>query len=259
MSLVQRALFVLLCAMLAVPAAAKGPTVVRIGTSGNYPPFTFIDENNRFQGFEIDIANALCAKMDVKCEFVKQEWSDMIPALLANRFDAIFGSMVGTEERRKKIDFTNHYYRSPAIFAARKAANLRETSPAAMKGRVVGAQLGSIHENYLQRVYAPAGVVVKIFKTYQEAQFELARGRVDAIFAGKFAIYQWIEKTEQGKCCAFAGSDISDETYLGQGVAIGVRKENADLKERFNQAIDALVASGAYKKINDKYFPFGIY
>jgi polar amino acid transport system substrate-binding protein len=249
----------MLAVPLAVPATAKNPAVVRIGTSGNYPPFTFMDENNRFQGFEIDIANALCAEMNMTCEFVKQEWSDMIPALLANRFDAIFGSMASTEERRKKIDFSNRYFQTPASFAARKAANIRDTSPAAMKGRVVGVQLGTVHEQYLQAVYVPAGVVVKIFKTNQEAQLELARGRVDAILSDKIAVYQWVEKTEQGKCCAFAGSDVSDKSYMGGGCAIGIRKEDAALKERFNKAIDAIVANGTYKKINDKYFPFSIY
>jgi lysine-arginine-ornithine-binding protein len=259
MSLVLRALFVLLSAMLAMPASAKERSDVRIGVGGNYPPFSFIDENNRVQGFEIDLANALCARMKVRCEFVKQDWGDMIPALLANRFDAILSSMSITEERKKKVDFTRRYYQSPGSFATRKAANLRDTSPAAMKGRLVGAQEHTIHSEYLEKVYAPAGAQVKLYASQQEAQLELARGRLDAMLADKVGIFEWIRKTEQGECCTLTGEDLTDKAYVGEGVGIAVRKGDRDLKERFDLAIDAILADGTYKKINDKYFPFSIY
>ena len=254
-----RALLVLLSALLATPASAGERSDVRFGVSANYPPFTFIDQNNRFQGFEIDVANALCAQMKVKCAFVNQEWSDMVPALLANRFDAILASLSITEERKKKVDFTRPYYQSPGSFATRKAANLRDTNPAAMKGRLLGAQEGTIHANYLQRIYAPAGAKVKLYASQQEAQLELARGRLDAMLADKIGLFEWIGKTEQGGCCTLTGEDLSDKTYVGEGVGIAVRKEDRDLKERFNLAIDTILANGTYKKINDKYFPFSVY
>jgi lysine-arginine-ornithine-binding protein len=259
MSFVLRALLVLLSAMSAMPASARERSDVRIGVSVDYPPFTFMDENNRFQGFEIDIANALCTQMKVTCEFVKQDWGDIIPALLANRFDAIVASLSITEERKKKVDFTHRYYQSPGSFATRKAANLRDTSPAAMKGRLVGAQEHTIHANYLEKVYAPAGAKVKLYASQQEAQLELARGRLDAMLADKIGIFEWVGKTEQGQCCTLTGEDLSDEVYVGEGVGIAVRKEDSDLKERFNLAIDAILADGTYKKINDKYFPFSVY
>jgi lysine-arginine-ornithine-binding protein len=258
MSLIQRALFVLFCSLVALPAVAKDWKTVRIGTEGTYPPFNFLDENSRFQGFEIELANALCARMNVKCEFMKQDWDDMIPALLANRFDAVVASMSITEERKRQVDFTRRYYQTPASFAARKAANLRDTSPSAMKGRVIGGQTGTIHANYLQSVYAPAGVTVKLYASNQEAQFDLARGRLDAILADKIGMHEWLN-SEQGKCCALAGEDVRDPVHIGEGVGIAVRKEDADLKGKFNLAIDSILADGTYKQINDKYFPFSVY
>jgi ABC-type amino acid transport substrate-binding protein len=128
-----------------------------------------------------------------------------------------------------------------------------------MKGRVIGGQVGTIHAGYLQNVYAPAGATVKLYTSQQESQFDLARGRLDAILADKVGVYEWLEKTEQGKCCTFAGDEVRDPTYIGEGVGIALRKADEDLKEQFNLAIGVLLANGTYKKINDKYFPFSVY
>ena len=252
-------LLVLIAMMTLAPAHANDQRVVRIGTEGTYPPFNAVDEHGRFQGFEIEIARALCDEMNVQCKFVQEKWDDMIPALMANRFDAIVASMSITEERKQRVAFTAPYYRTPAVFVARKAANLRNTSPAAMKGRLIGGQIGTIHARHLENIYQPAGARVKLYRTQQEAQFDLARGRLDALLADKLGIHAWLEKTEQGKCCAFAGEEVVDPEYIGEGVGIAVRKKNNALRERFDDAIDAILANGTYKKINDRYFPFSVY
>ncbi|BCJ90310.1 amino acid ABC transporter [Terrihabitans soli] len=244
--------------VLAAPASAKNWTELRIGVSGNYPPFTFVDEHDRFQGFEIDLALALCQRMGVKCEFVKEEWEDMIPSLVAHSIDAIFASMSITEDRKKQIAFSNRYYTTPTSLVARKALNLRDTSPAGMKGRVIGVQRDTLQADYLKEVYVSAGAVARIYTTQAEAQFELARGQIDAIMVDKLSVYDWLAQT-QGECCAYAGEDLTDAHYIGEGVGVGLRKEDGDLLQMINRAIDQIIADGTYKKINDKYFPFSVY
>jgi polar amino acid transport system substrate-binding protein len=259
MSLFRCALFALVGVLLAVPpASARTWTELRIGVSGNYPPFTSVDEHDRFKGFEIDIALALCKRIKVRCEFVKQEWEDMIPSLIAHSIDAIFASMSITDERKRQIAFSDRYYQTPTAIVARKALNLRDPSPAGMKGRVIGVQMGTLQEDYLEDIYVAAGAVSHAYLTQAEAQFDLARGRIDAIMVDKLSVYEWLGQ-DQGECCAYASADLNDARYVGEGVGAGLRKEDSDLRSMLNRAIADIIADGTYKQINDKYFPFSVY
>ncbi|WP_425104604.1 ABC transporter substrate-binding protein [Ancylobacter sp.] len=263
MSLVTRfaAAATLAVAILAMPlaggASAKEWKTVRIGTEGAYPPFNYI-ENGELKGFDIDIAKALCAKMKVECTFTAQDWDGIIPALLANKYDAIVASMSITEERKQQIAFTNKYYKTAAIFAAPKNSAITETSPAALKGKVLGAQASTIHANYLEDVYAKAGAEVKLYGKQDEANLDLANGRLDAVLADKIVLLEWLNSKE-GTCCKFTGADHTDPKYFGEGIGIGIRKGDPELVAMFNKAIDEIVADGTYKTINDKYFPFSVY
>ncbi|GMQ75442.1 MAG: hypothetical protein BMS9Abin01_0692 [Gammaproteobacteria bacterium] len=124
-----------------------------MATEGAYPPFNFYDTNNNLVGFDIEITNALCAKIKVKCSIVAQDWDGIIPGLLANKYDAIIASMSITEERKKKVAFTKKYYASPPRFVAAKSASVTDTSPAALKGKTVGVQSATTHSNYIETYY----------------------------------------------------------------------------------------------------------
>ena len=234
-------------------ADAKEWTKVRIATEGAYPPFNFTDPSGRLQGFDIDIAKALCDKMKVQCEFVAQDWDGIIPALLANKYDAIAASMSITDERKQKIDFSDKYYQTPAHFVAPKDTRITDTSPAGMARKTIGAQSSTIHSAHLEDKYKNA--TVKLYATQDEANLDLASGRLDAVLADKIVLLEWLEKSNEGKCCKFIGQDVQ----IGGGVGIGLRKEDQDLKAMFNKAIAEIRADGTYDKINQKYFPFSIY
>jgi len=235
-------------------ASAQEKKEIVIASEGAYPPFNFMDSSNKLQGFDVEIANALCEKMQVKCTIVAQDWDGMIPALLAKKFDAIVASMTITEERKKQIDFTDRYYRTPLSVAVPKDSEIKDTTAASMKGMAVGAQSSTTQAIHAEDVYGKAGADAKLYPTQDEANADLANGRLDAVVADKFVLVEWLKNTGKD-CCKLLG-DI-EGTMSEAGIAI--RKEDKELKERFNKAIKDIVADGTYQKIQSKYFEFDIY
>jgi lysine-arginine-ornithine-binding protein len=233
-------------------ASAKDWTTIRIGTEGAYPPFNFFDANKELQGFDIDIAKALCAEMKVECTFVAQDWDGIIPALTAGKYDAIVASMSITDERKQVIDFTDKYYTNSLTFVAEKSRELPDVSPAGLAGKALGAQSSTVSAAFLEETYKDSDV--KLYPTQDEAYLDLASGRLDAVLADVGPSNLWLSSPD-GACCAFVGEAVVKDDVI----AIGLRKEDQDLKEKINKALAAIVANGVYQQINEKYFPFSIY
>ncbi|MFZ5789408.1 MAG: ABC transporter substrate-binding protein [Pseudomonadota bacterium] len=242
---------------LAVTGSAQAePRKVKIGTEGAYPPFNYIDTNGQLQGFDIDIAKALCKAANFECEFVVQDWDGIIPALQAKKYDAIVASMSITDERKKVVDFTHKYYNTPAKFVAKAGATFEFTNDG-LAGKVIGAQRATIHENFLRDNFPKADI--RVYATQDEANADLAAGRLDLVLADSVALDEGFLKTDAGKGFAFVGPDYTDPKWFGDGAGIAVRKGESDLVDAFNKAIDQIRADGTYKKINDKYFAFDVY
>ncbi len=244
-----------LTALAASAMAASAQTqTLRIATEGAYPPFNYVDSNNQLHGFDVDIANALCERMKTRCSIVAQDWDGIIPALLTRKYDAIVASMVVTDERKAKVSFTDRYYTTRLSVAVRKGANITDTLPASMKGKTVGAQSSSTQGMFAEDVYGKAGARVKLYPTQDEANADLASGRVDAVVHDKFPLQDWL-KTNGKDCCAMLG----DVKGSDAPVSIAVRKDDAALRARLNKALADIIADGTYKNISARYFAFNIY
>ncbi len=230
---------------------------VRIGTEGAYPPFNYIDPNGELQGFDIDIAKALCDAAGVECEFVTQDWDGLIPGLLAKKFDAIIASMSITEERKEKVDFTKKYYQTPAQFVTRKGSDI-EISEKGLAGKTIGVQRATVSENFIRDNFSK-NITIKSYTTQDEANMDLVSGRLDLVFADKMVLLEGFLNTDAGKDYEFVGPGYTDEKWFGEGIGIAVRKGEDHLVEMFNEAIKKIRADSTYKKINDKYFDFDVY
>lgn len=238
-------------------ALAKEWKEVRIGVEGAYPPFSFVQPDGQLAGFDIDIAKALGKAMGVKVTLVAQDWDGIIPGLLAKKYDAIIASMSVTEERLKKVGFSNKYYQTPAKFIVKKGT-METFSREAIKGKSVGVQRATIHDKYLTDNYGK-DVNVKRYGTQDEAYLDLAAGRVDLLLADSVALSDGFLKKPEGKEYMFIGPNLTDPKWFGNGAGIAIRKEDKDLAEMFNKAIDTIRANGTYKVIQDKYFDFNVY
>lgn len=238
-------------ATLAFGTSAVAADKLKLGTEGAYPPFNLIDASGQVGGFDVEIGQALCAKMKAECEVVTSDWDGIIPALNAKKFDFLIASMSITEERKVAVDFTEPYYTNKLQFVAPKGGEFK-TDKASLQDKVIGAQRATIAGTWLEDNLD--GVVnIKLYDTQENAYLDLSSGRLDGILADTFVQWEWL-KSDAGKSFEFKGDPVFDNDKIG----IAVRKGDA-LREKLNTALAEIIADGTYKKINDKYFPFSIY
>jgi polar amino acid transport system substrate-binding protein len=236
-------------------SAAAQEKALKFGTEGAYPPFNYAQADGTLGGFDIDLGKAICDEMKTKCEFVVQDFDGSIPALQAGKFDAIFNITI-TPERAEKVDFTRKYYQTPPAIAVPKESTIAGATPDDLKGKSIGVQSATIHQNFAQEKYA--GSEIKVYQTGDDARADMANGRLDAVMDGAIILTEWL-KTDGGACCKLLGTLNPDPAVHGPGVGIALPKGSKDLTDKLNAAIDSLRANGKYKEINDKYFSFDAY
>jgi arginine/ornithine transport system substrate-binding protein len=257
--MLRRPLFTLALLLAAAASAhAQAPDwkKVRIAVEGAYPPFSEIGPDGQIKGFDIDIANALCADMKAQCTLVQQEFDGMIPALNARKFDAVIASMSITEERKRSVAFSDKYYATPARLVARKGTPLLPT-PEGMKGKRIGVQRSTTHDRFATDTFKDSEIVR--YTGQDQVFLDLQSGRLDAVLADQVAVTFGLLKRPAGKDYAFIGPVFADPAYFGIGAGVAMRKGDTQLQARFNQAIKDIRANGAYQAIEKQYFDFDVY
>jgi arginine/ornithine transport system substrate-binding protein len=255
----------LLAVILVLAAAAAGyywyesrrsaSAVIHIATEGAYPPFNFVDKDGRLAGFDVDIAQALCAKMHARCEIVAQNWDGMIPGLQIGQYDAIVSSMSITPARSQQVSFTDPYYNTPTRFVARKGMKV-EISVAGLTGKRVGVQRATVQEKLLRTTFYQA--VPVLYENQAAAERDLLAGNIDLLLGESIALAQSFLKSKPGQAFEFIGPSFTDPAILGVGAGIAVRKDEPRLLAAFNAALGQIRADGTFRKINERYFDFDI-
>tara|TARA_B100001778_G_scaffold124827_1_gene102589 strand:+ start:217 stop:1044 length:828 start_codon:yes stop_codon:yes gene_type:complete len=246
---------------------------IRIGTEGAYPPWNSKDASGKLIGFEVELAWTLCRYIGQQCEIVEQDWDGMIPALIMRKFDAIMAGMSITDERKKAINFSQGYADEVASLAVMKGSNLEgiqtseginltmksgavkkdlKTITGALDGKTVCVQTATIHQNFLES--GDVGKVkVRTYKTQDEVNLDLASGRCDVALAAAVAFTDYAEKS--GKPVVLVGPTFSGGAF-GNGVGVGIRKDDTELLKAFNSAINKARKNGDISRIATKWFGF---
>lgn len=237
-------------------ASAQAPTwaKVRVGVEGNYPPFSRLGVDGRLSGFDIDIALAVCERIQAECTLVQQEWDGMIPALAARKFDMIVASMTISEERKKAVDFSDPYYDVPSRFVA-KAGAFKDHTAADFKGKKIIVLRNSPRAKYVAERYKSSEVLLVNKET--DIYLELVAGRGDVGFGSSVVSSEAFLKKPEGKGYAQVGSTVRLEGGAG-GVGIAFRKGDVALRDKVNAALKAIKADGTYKRTADRYFDFDV-
>ena len=246
---------------------------IRIGTEGAYPPWNSKDSSGKLIGFEVELAYTLCRYIGQQCEIVEQDWDGMIPALIMRKFDAIMAGMSITAERQKAINFSQGYADEVASLAVMKGSALEgmQTSEginlnnksggvkkdlkiitSALSGKTVCVQTATIHQNFLES--GEVGKVnVRTYKTQDEVNLDLAAGRCDVALAAAVAFTDYASKS--GKAVVLVGPTFSGGAF-GNGVGVGIRKDDTELLKAFNKAINKARKNGDISRIATKWFGF---
>ncbi|NHB87945.1 arginine ABC transporter substrate-binding protein [Photorhabdus tasmaniensis] len=242
----KKLLLAALLGTVTLSATATEKQTLRFATEATYPPFEFIDANNKIQGFDIDLANAICEQINVTCTFTNQSFDSLIPSLKFRRFDALVAGIDITPERQKQVDFTDTYYDNSAIFITIKG---KISSIADLKSKQVGIQNGTTHQKYLMEQRKEIKTVP--YDSYQNAILDLKNGRLDAVFGDTAVVNEWLKKNEN---LSTVGNKVTDKNYFGIGLGIAVRKGNKELQDKLNKALADIKRDGTYDIIYKKWF-----
>ncbi|MGE8154477.1 ABC transporter substrate-binding protein [Pseudomonas vancouverensis] len=237
---------------------AKDLQVIRFGVDPTYAPFESKAPDGSLVGFDIDLGNAICSKLQVKCVWVENSFDGIIPALKAKKFDGILSSMSVTEKRQAQIAFSDKISNVLPRLIAKKGSDLQPTVES-LQGKRIGLEQGSTQEVYAKAYWAPKGVTITTYQNQDLVYQDLIAGRLDAALQSSVQADLGFLKTEAGADFAFAGPELRDPKTLGVGAGIGLRKEDTELREQINGALADIIKDGTYQKISDKYFTFDVY
>ena len=279
MNIFKKTILTVLASLLLIGNAYSD--TIKIGTEGAYPPWNSKDASGNLIGFEVELAQELCAIMERECTIVEQDWDGMIPALLMRKFDAIMAGMSITAERQKTITFSQGYADEVASLAVMKGSSLEgmdtpegvnltlggssvkkalKTITGALAGKTVCTQTGTIHQNFLESGDV-GSVNVRTYKTQDEVNLDLTSGRCDVALAAAVAFTDYADKS--GKPVVLVGPTFSGGAF-GNGVGVGIRqggtdtvgKRDAKLLRDFNKAINTARKKGIISKLAIKHFGF---
>ena len=217
------------------PALAQD--VVRMGTEGAYAPYNFINDAGEVDGFEREVGDEVCARAELTCEWVTNDWDSIIPNLVSGNYDTIMAGMSITDERDEVIDFTQNYF-PPAA-----SAYVAMDEGADLAGGVIAAQVNTIQAAHV----AESGATLLEFATPDETVAAVRNGEADAVFADKDFLAPVASESSD---LMFVGEDVQ----LGGGIGVGLREGDEELKAALDEAIASMKEDGSLNEMIVKWF-----
>lgn len=232
------------------------PGELRMATAPGYPPFEYKTAAGELAGFDVDVGNAICKRMKLKCVWAQQPFDSLVAGLKARKFDVLNTGLTITERRRQVIDYTDPVYSIGSQLVARKGSDI-DDSPASLKGRRVGTLQGSVQADYARQHWRDEGVKLVFYGEITQAFVDLKAGRLDAAFVEQpTASTGFLDKPE-GQDFEFVGKPFSKDPTLNNDVAMGLRKGSDELRDSLNRVIAEMQRDGTIEKLSKKYFQHG--
>jgi polar amino acid transport system substrate-binding protein len=226
---------------------------IRFLTEVDYPPFDYAGPDGNPAGFNVDLARLLCDEIKTACTIQPRRFDLLLEALTTNQGDAIIASIAETAETRRRLDFSDPYYRTPARFVARADSPIGDVVPELVEGKKIAVIAGTAHEAFLRQMFTEAEV--RPYANALAAREALRNKEVDLLFGDGIALAFWLNGTESGGCCAFRGGPYLESRFFGEGVGIAVRRGNDLLRQALNWALFRQWEKGSFTDLWLRYFP----
>ena len=226
---------------------------IRFMTETDYPPFDYAGPDGNPAGFNVDLARLLCDEIKATCTIQARRFDTLLDALSDNRGDAVIASIAPTPETRRRADFTDPYYRTPARFVARIDSPIGDVLPELLEGKKIAVVAGTAHEAFLKEMFTEAEV--RAYPNAEAARAALRNKEVALLFGDGISLAFWLNGTDSGGCCAFRGGPFLESRFFGEGIGIAVKRGNDLLRQALNWALFRQWEKGSFTDLWLRYFP----
>jgi polar amino acid transport system substrate-binding protein len=234
------------------PEPVRG--TVRILVDDGFPPFHYRDDTNRLIGLNVELANAMCSELRIRCEIKVVPFDDLLPALARNEGDVIISALRVTPQTLGEGKPTRPFYRALGHFAAPATSALTSADPSQLDGKKIGVTAGSAHEAWLKRYYPDSQI--ESFPNQGALGEALKTGSVDAIFDDAVRLVYWVKGESSQKCCKLIDGAFIDVSYFSQPLSFIVRRAREDnLLDSIDWALDTLQTNGTFATLFRRYVP----
>ncbi|MCX8995989.1 transporter substrate-binding domain-containing protein [Rhizobiaceae bacterium BDR2-2] len=231
---------------------------LRFLTTTDFPPFSFADQNARLAGFHIDLVREICAvlALQARCQIQAVPFDELETDLSADQAEAAVAAVAVTPERRERFGFSRPYMLLPARFAAVKSA-VKPGGTVPEPGWKVGLVKATVHEA-MAKAWFPT-MQSQSFDSQGDMLEALRQGTIDAVFSDALRLSFWVSGGASQECCVLAPGAFLSERFLGEGLAIMVKRQDRVLAAAFDHALAELVVTGRLDDIYLRYFPLGLF
>lgn len=234
------------------PAAAAGildRDVIRVGTEATYPPFEYRNDKNEIVGYDIEVVQAIGKHLGKKVDIVDMAFDGLIPALMTAKIDLVAAGMTNTEERRKKVDFSDVYYDIENAFVVRSNDGSITTLDD-LRGKIATVQIGTAQDTFITGTGLPAEI--KRFQKNDDALMEVKVGR------GDFSVLNLTVANAFLRNNKTFGEDLKigfrNKIHReGEGIALGIPKGDEAFLKAVNDAIALMKKNGEFDELKKKY------
>lgn len=223
---------------------SKIPEKIIVGTNAEFPPFEYVDDNKKVDGFDIALMKEIAKRMDKKIEIQNMEFKSLIGSMESKTINVVAAGMTKTEERQNAVDFSDSYYTSNQAIIVNKDSKITKLSQ--LDGKKIGVQEGTTGDLISSGDKFGEPGKVKRFKKGVDAVMDLKNGSVDAVVIDEKPAQEFVKNNS--KKLKLVIDSAGAEYYC-----LALPKGNEEFKKEINKQLKAIKEDGTYDKLKAKY------